>query len=79
MHFLKIEFIVLMQLLYIPILVPRDYDQVLERYASQGLRVISLAHRLIDIIPSVSETLNTIPREEFEREMTFIGILIGYL
>ena len=55
------------------VLVPNNYDEILEEYTRQGFRVIALAHRTVEI-RSIHK-LQKVQREELEHELTFLGIL----
>ena len=54
---------------------PADFDAILNEYTERGYRVIALAHR---VAPqgSTYQQLMTIPREDVEKELTFLGFLV---
>jgi cation-transporting P-type ATPase 13A2 len=54
---------------------PADFDTILNEYTERGYRVIALAHRVPPQGASY-EQLMTIPREDVEKELTFLGFLI---
>jgi cation-transporting ATPase 13A3/4/5 len=53
------------------LLVPENYNQLLESYTKQGFRVIALAHRLVES-QSINK-LQKVQREDLEHELTFLG------
>jgi cation-transporting ATPase 13A3/4/5 len=53
------------------LLVPENYNQLLETYTKQGFRVIALAHRLVES-QSINK-LQKVQREDLEHELTFLG------
>jgi magnesium-transporting ATPase (P-type) len=55
------------------LLVPENYNQLLESYTKQGFRVIALAHRLVES-QSINK-LQKVQREDLEHELTFLGMV----
>lgn len=55
--------------------IPTDFDGILNEYTERGYRVIALAHR---VAPqgSTYQQLMTMPREEVDKELTFLGFLV---
>lgn len=54
--------------------VPSGFSKELERYTFQGLRVIGVAYKTL--VNVNNEDLQSIEREEVERDMEFLGLLI---
>lgn len=54
---------------------PEDFDEILNEYTERGYRVIALAHRLPPQ-GSTYQQLMTIPREDVEKDLTFLGFLV---
>uniref|UniRef100_A0A3P8NGV9 Cation-transporting P-type ATPase N-terminal domain-containing protein n=1 Tax=Astatotilapia calliptera TaxID=8154 RepID=A0A3P8NGV9_ASTCA len=55
-----------------PETVPAQFSSKLRKYTSEGLRVLALAYKQVD----VDSDLNNIEREEVEKEMYFLGFLM---
>jgi cation-transporting ATPase 13A3/4/5 len=55
--------------------IPVDFDYQLEEYTQRGYRVIALAHKPAPKNLTVSQ-LMVLPREEIEKDLTFLGFLI---
>lgn len=54
---------------------PADFDSILNEYAERGYRVLALAHREAPKGMSSQELL-TMPREDAEKNFTFLGFLV---
>ncbi|XP_066981982.1 polyamine-transporting ATPase 13A2-like [Macrobrachium rosenbergii] len=63
------------QTLCSPETLPEDLGSILTQYTVQGFRVIALAHRTLDTKLSW-HAAQRIPRDQVEKELTFIGLLI---
>ena len=60
--------------LCIPETIPKDFNSVLESYASKGYRIIALASKLLE--DSKVGTLNKMTREDVEINLEFLGLII---
>lgn len=63
------------QELCMPHTLPNDFQEVLDLYTVKGYRVIALASKFVRSDLSMQE-LKTMPREDFESELTFLGIIV---
>lgn len=57
-----------------PASLPTDYQDVLDLYTSKGYRVIALASKNIDV--EDNDDLKTKPRDFYEKDLNFLGILV---
>ncbi|XP_077866411.1 polyamine-transporting ATPase 13A3 [Saccoglossus kowalevskii] len=55
--------------------VPDDFQEVLQEYTHQGLRVLAIAYRILDESITYSDA-QRITREQVESDLTFLGLLI---
>jgi magnesium-transporting ATPase (P-type) len=53
---------------------PPNLDEMITHYVKQGLRVIALAIR--DLDPDMSLRVQSLTREEVERDLTFLGFFV---
>lgn len=59
-----------------PETVPGDYAEILDRYASQGFRIIGVASRHIPANMDKTAKINKLTRAEIESDLTFLGLII---
>ena len=55
--------------------IPNDFDKVLTEYTREGYRVIALSTKLLSQLKSDSD-VKQIAREDFEKDLIFLGLLI---
>lgn len=54
--------------------IPQDFDQQIDNLAKQGLRVLALAGKKVDL--NKDTNMNTIRREDLEKNLEYLGLLI---
>ncbi len=54
--------------------IPKEYNTLLNNYTRKGYRVISLAHKILDL--RTEDDLNNIKREFLEKDLTFLALII---
>jgi len=64
------------QELCIPETLPSDFQEILDGYTIQGYRVIAIATKVLSKEQTDLKTLKSEPREYFEKDLAFLGILV---
>jgi cation-transporting ATPase 13A3/4/5 len=55
--------------------IPSDFEEVLHSYAKDGLRIIAFATKILNV--KTKEEASHIEREEAEKDLTFLGLMIA--
>lgn len=55
---------------------PKEFQEILDSYTVKGYRVIAVATKIITPQDKTFQMLKSEPREEFEKDLSFLGFLV---